>query len=86
MVIIIVGKNPTGIYLFKVNHIKTRTSWEICSKLTINVINNVLVCLLLTSNKFQNCPSVSVVDFEQINAGWVVVNTTILFFKIVEWR
>ena len=28
---------PVGIYLLKVNNINTRTSCEICSKLTINI-------------------------------------------------
>ena len=46
---------------------------EICSKLTINtpdVIDVVMVSLLLTLNNFTHCSGVTIVDFEQVNAGW----------------
>ena len=46
--------NPVGICMFKVNSINTRTSCEICSKLTIKTPDTVvLVSLLLTLNIFQ---------------------------------
>ena len=49
-----VFQNPAGIYLFKVNNRNTRTRCEICSKLTY----------------FTPCSSISIVSFEQVNAGW----------------
>ena len=47
--------------MFKVNNKDTRTT----------PIANVLVSLFLTSNTFHTCSSVSIVTFEQVNAGWV---------------
>ena len=44
--------HPAGNYMFKVNNRKTRTRWEICSKLTIKTPGVVLVSLLLTLNIF----------------------------------
>ena len=43
---------------------------KICSKLTINT--PVLASLLLTLNVFTPCSSVSIVNLEQVNAGWVL--------------
>ena len=43
--------------MFKVNNKNTRTICEICSKLTITY--------------FTPCSSVSIVNFEQVNGGWV---------------
>ena len=69
-VVCIVAKNfPTGIYTFKVNNIHIRTRYEVCSTLTINTPE--LVSLLLTLNNFTPCFSVSAVNCEQENAGWV---------------
>ena len=48
--------NPTGNYMLKVNNRNTRTRCEICSKLT-NMFN------------FFYYSSVSVVNFEHVNAG-----------------
>ena len=49
---------PTGNYMFKVNNRHTRTTSEICSKLTIKTPNDtkgaVLVSLLLTLNIFHS--------------------------------
>ena len=47
-----------------------------CSKLTVEItetpaIGVVLVSLLLTLNIFHTLFSVSIVNFEQVNAGWV---------------
>ena len=44
-----------------------------CSKLTVETlaIGVVLVALLLTLNIFHTLFSVSIVNFEQVNAGWV---------------
>ena len=46
----------------KVNNRNTSTRCGICSKLK--------VFLLLTLNIFTPCTSVSIVNFEQVNAGW----------------
>ena len=54
--------DPAGIYLLKVNNRNTRTRCEICSKLTINTPER--------RTYFTPCSSVSIVNFEQVNAGW----------------
>ena len=54
---------PAGIYMFKVNNRNTRTRSEICSKLTIKTLWTYCT----------TCSSVSIVNFEQVNAGWVPV-------------
>ena len=52
---------PVSIYMFKVNNRKTRTRYEICSKLTIK-----------TPEQCQwHCSGVSIVNFEQVNARWI---------------
>ena len=66
---------PAIIYLFKVNNRNTNEGCEICSKLIKHqddVNDVVLVFLLLTLNisKFTTFPSVSIVDFEQVNVSW----------------
>ena len=56
---------PNGNYMFKVNNRNTRTRSEIFSKLTIKIPERRLAC-----------SSVSIVNFEQVNAGWVdILNT-----------
>ena len=64
---------PASTYLFKVNNRNTRTMCEICSKLTIKTTERrqfwCLYCELWTY--FTLCSTVSFVNFEQINAGWV---------------
>ena len=54
---------PAGNYMFKVNNRNTRTRCEIYSKLTIKIPERRLWRLLMVF--------VSIVYFEQINAGWV---------------
>ena len=44
-----------GNYMFTVNNRNTRTRCKICSKLTIRIL--------------ERCSSVSIVNFEQVNAG-----------------
>ena len=66
-----------GIYLFLDNNRNTKTIYEICSKLTIkhqNDVNyDVLVRLISTLNKFHTlCSGALIVEFEQVNASWVV--------------
>ena len=50
--------NPAVIYLLKVNNNNTRTMSEICSKLAIKTPH------------FSPCSGVSIVEFDQANAGW----------------
>ena len=50
--------------MFKVNNRNTKTRCEICSKIIIKP-------LLLTSSIFTTCSSGFIVNFEQVNAGWV---------------
>ena len=52
---------PAGNCMFKVNNRNTRTWCEICSKLTIKIPE--------LWAYFTPCPSVSIVNFEQVNAG-----------------
>ena len=63
-----------NIHLFQVNIRNTRKRCEICLKLTIktleDVIDAILVFLLLTENTFQPFSSVSIVNFEQVNVSW----------------
>ena len=59
---------------------------EICWKLTIkhqnNLIDVVLVFLLLTLNRFHTHHSdISLVDYEQVNAGWVMYQIMLTNFK-----
>ena len=56
-----------GNYMFKVNNRNTRTSCEICSKLTIKT--PVPVSLLLALNIFTPCSSFSNANFEQVNVS-----------------
>ena len=64
-----------NIYLFKVNNRNTSGRWEIRSKLTIKTTER---CYWRRSDVFvvnfehiSLFPSVSVVDFEQVNVSWV---------------
>ena len=50
-----------GIYLLQVNNRNTRPRCEICSKLTIKA-----------PPYFTPCSSVSIVNFEHVNADWVM--------------
>ena len=56
--------------MFKVNNRNPRTTCEICSQLTVKP-------LLLTLNIFHPSSSVSTVNFEQINVGWVIWDNTV---------
>ena len=60
---------PAGIYLLKVNNRNTRTRCEICSKLTINTPE-------------RRHSSVSIVNFEQVNAGWVCCDQPVIIATI----
>ena len=56
---------PADNYMFKVNNRNTRTRCEIYSKLTIKTRVTYI-------KYFAPCFSVSIVNFEQVNAGWGV--------------
>ena len=69
--------NPFGIYLLKVNNRNTSTRYEICSKLTIKTSERrqwrrCFHCQLWTY--FTSWSSVSIVNFEQVNAGWIALS------------
>ena len=66
-----IGVYAVGNYMFKVNIRNTKTGCKICSKLTIKV----------------PCSSVSNVNFEQVNAGWVKPSGyTLYFLHIGFWQ
>ena len=54
------SSNPVGIYMLKFNNRNTRARCAICSKLTIKI----------PGTCFTPCSSVSVVNFELVNADW----------------
>ena len=60
---------PFGIYMFKVNKRNTRTRCEICSKVIIKTPER---------RQWRQCSSVSIVNFEQVNAGWVSINALVI--------
>ena len=70
---------PARIHLLKVNNRNTRTSCQICWKLTVKNQNDafgvVLVSLLLTWTYFTACSSVSIVNFQHVIADWVAYNS-----------
>ena len=53
-----------GNFMFKVKNRNTRPRYEVCSKLTIKTPER------RRSIYFPPCSSVSIVNFEQVNAGW----------------
>ena len=66
---------PVGNYMFRVNNRSTRTRCEVCSKLTIKTPER---CHCRRSGVFivnleHISHLVSIVNFEQVNAGWVDV-------------
>ena len=61
------GVNPAGNCMFKVKNRNTRARCEICSKLTIKTY---------VTPGF----SVSIINFEQVNAGWEgVIHSPVIF-------
>ena len=66
---------PAGIYLFKVDNRNTRTRCEVCSKLTIKTPERPHwrpsgVFIVNFEHIYTSCSSVSVVNFEKVNADW----------------
>ena len=69
---ILINNYSAGIYLIKVNNRNTRIRCEICSSLTIKIPEwRHWRRSLLTLNIFTPCYSVSIVNFEHVNAAWV---------------
>ena len=67
----------TGIYMFKVNNRNTRARCEICSKLTIKT------GVFIFNFKHISHLSFSFVNFEHVNAGWVVtVFKLCIFYRL----
>ena len=60
---------PSGNYMLKINNRNTRTRCEICSKLTIKIMAS-FWCLCFLWTYFTPSSSVSIVNFETVNAGW----------------
>ena len=58
---------PAGNYIIKVKNRITRTRCEICSKLKIKTVEHI-----------SHSDSVSIVNFEQVNAGWVATKIRLL--------
>ena len=71
--------------MFKVNNRNARTRCEICSKLTIKTPERSQcrrsVVFIVNFEHFTTCSSVSIVNFEQVFAGWVCLNISILELK-----
>ena len=69
---------PDGIYLFKVNYKNTRTSCDICSKLTINNKDTRRTPLVISAVFIVNFEHIShfvlvilLLTFEHVIASWV---------------
>ena len=59
-------KYPAGIHLLKENNRKTRTRYEICSKLTIKT----------PERRYWGCSGVFIVNFENVIADWVKLHVS----------
>ena len=81
--------------MFKVNNRNTRTRCEICSKLTIKTPERPQwrrsgAFIVSFGHVLTQCSSVSIVNFEHVNVGWVLYwvkrsycNPLIVFDRIV---
>ena len=66
---------PVGINMFKVNIRNTRIGCEICSKLATKTEQRQWCCSGVFINNFEHISHLvcfSFVNFEQLNAGWVI--------------
>ena len=77
---------PAGIYLLKVRNRNTRTRCQLCLKLTVKIPERcqpVFTCSKLTIETLEQgvkyVQSVSIVNFDQVNAGWSYFSSTALF-------
>ena len=66
---------PVSIYWFKINNKNTRIMCEICSKLSIKIQEQ----HQWHGTDFTHCSGVSIINFEQVNVGWVVTMFTIMY-------
>ena len=66
--------------MFKVNNKNTKMRCEIRSKLTIKIPK------LLTFNYFTPCSSISIFNFEEVNARWVMISTSKNSFPLIHFR
>ena len=61
-------------YMFKVNNRNTRIRCEVCSKLTIKIPERphwrLSGIFIVNFEHISHLASVSIVNFEQVNAGW----------------
>ena len=80
---------PASNFMFNVNSRNTCTRYEICSKLTITtpLASFRYLCRLLWTY-FTPCSLVSIVNFEQVYAGWAisVTFTTALYLQPNEYN
>ena len=69
---------PAGNYMFKDNDRNTRTRCEICSKLTVKIPKRRhwrrSVVFIVNFEHISHFVLVSIVNFEQVNVGWVSSN------------
>ena len=77
-----------SIYLLEVNNRNTRTSCEIYSKLTIKTPERPHwlrsgVFIVNFEHNFSSCSSISIVNFEQVIAGWDVIMTANIYFQTI---
>ena len=59
------NNNPAGNYIFTVSNKNSRKRWEICFELTIKTPE-----WRQWLKHISLCSSVSIVNFEEVNAGW----------------
>ena len=74
----ITANRPADIYLLKVNNKNTRTSCEICSKVTIKTPNDgssIVLVSLLTLNIFHTLFQYFFANFEKVIVGWKGITT-----------
>ena len=65
--------SPAGIYLFKVNNGNTRTMCEhVIDVVLVSLLLTLLTLLSLLLTYFTHRSGVSIVDFEKVNASWVL--------------
>ena len=80
--------NPAGIKLFKINERNPRTKQQICPKLTMQItVRRQWSCSDVFFNNFEHIShlaKVSLVNFEQVNAGWQPILSLMLYFDTLK--
>ena len=73
--------------MFKVNNRNTRAKCEICSKLAIKIPEGRQWrrsgIFIVNFEHISFCSSVSILNFEQINAYWVIIIFDVVFGKFI---